>query len=44
MPHQEINPSPDQQTMWVVVRSGQEAIVVQLFRDHNGEYLAIGAD
>jgi uncharacterized RmlC-like cupin family protein len=44
MPHQEINPSPDQQTTWVVVRSGQEAIVVQLFKDHNGEYLAIGAD
>jgi uncharacterized RmlC-like cupin family protein len=42
MPHQEINPSPDQQTMWVVVRSGQEAVVVQLFKDHNGEHLAIG--
>ena len=30
MPHQEINPSPDQPTMWVVVRSGQEAVIVHL--------------
>src|SRR5258708_30532956 len=30
MPHQEINPSPDQATTWVVVRSGQEAVVVNL--------------
>src|SRR5450432_3663965 len=28
MPHQEINPSTDQATQWVVVRNGQEAIVV----------------
>ena len=44
MPHQEINPSPDQPTMWVVVRSGQEAVIVHLFRAHTGEYVAIGAD
>jgi uncharacterized RmlC-like cupin family protein len=43
-PHQEINPCSDQQTMWVVVRSGQEAIVVPLFRNQNGEYLAMRAD
>jgi len=30
VPHQEINPSPDQTTQWVVVRSGQESIVVNL--------------
>ena len=40
MPHQEINPSPDQPTMWVVVRSGQEVVVVPLSRDHHGEYVA----
>jgi uncharacterized RmlC-like cupin family protein len=44
MPHQEINPSADQPTAWVVVRSGQESVVVHLFRAHNGEYVAIGAD
>jgi uncharacterized RmlC-like cupin family protein len=44
MPHQEINPSPDQPTTWVVVRSGQEAVIVHLFRAHTGEYVAIGAD
>jgi uncharacterized RmlC-like cupin family protein len=32
MPHQEINPSPDQATQWVVVRCGPEAIVVSLTR------------
>jgi uncharacterized RmlC-like cupin family protein len=42
MPHQEINPSPDQATQWVVVRSGQEAIVVNLTRALNGEYIADG--
>jgi uncharacterized RmlC-like cupin family protein len=40
MPHQEINPSPDQATQWVVVRNGREAIVVELTRDPNGEYVA----
>ena len=44
MPHQEINPSPDQATTWVVVRSGQEAVIVHLFRTHTGEYVALGAD
>jgi len=44
MPHQEINPSPDQPTTWVVVRSGQEAVIVHLFRADTGEYVAIGAD
>jgi uncharacterized RmlC-like cupin family protein len=39
MPHQEINPSPDQPTEWVVVRSGQEAIVVDLTKSLNGEYV-----
>lgn len=44
MPHQEINPSPDQTTTWVVVRSGREAVVVNLTKALNGEYVAIGAD
>jgi len=44
MPHQEINPSPDQPTMWVVVRSGQEAIVVPLVKSHDGEYVAMDTD
>jgi uncharacterized RmlC-like cupin family protein len=40
MPHQEINPSPDQPTQWVVVRSGPEAVVVDLTKASNGEYVA----
>jgi uncharacterized RmlC-like cupin family protein len=40
MPHQEINPSPEQATMWVVVRNGEETIVVNLTRALNGEYVA----
>jgi uncharacterized RmlC-like cupin family protein len=40
MPHQEINPSPDRPTQWVVVRSGPEAIVVNLTRSPEGEYVA----
>ena len=40
MPHQEINPSPDQPTEWVVVRSGPEAVVVNLTKAGNGEYIA----
>jgi len=40
MPHQEINPSPDQPTQWIVVRSGPEAIVVDLTKSGNGEYVA----
>jgi uncharacterized RmlC-like cupin family protein len=43
MAHQETNPSPDQPTMWVVVRSGQDAMVVPLSRDQSGEYVAMGA-
>jgi len=42
MPHQEINPSPNQATQWVVVRNGQEAIVVNLTKALNGEYVADG--
>ena len=42
MPHQEINPSPDQPTQWVVVRSGGEAVVVNLTKASNGEYVAVG--
>ena len=38
MPHQEINPSPDQATQWVVVRSGPEAVVVELTRAPDGRY------
>ena len=40
VPHQEINPSPDQPTQWVVVRSGPEAVVVNLTKASNGEYVA----
>ena len=43
VPHQEINPSPDQHTKWVVVRSGREAVVVNLTKAPNGEYVADGA-
>ncbi len=39
MPHQEINPSSDQATQWVVVRNGREAIVVNLTKALNGEYV-----
>ena len=39
VPHQEINPSPDQPTQWVVVRSGPEAVVVNLTKASNGEYV-----
>jgi uncharacterized RmlC-like cupin family protein len=42
MPHQEINPSPTQATQWVVVRNGQEAIVVRLMKALNGEYVPSG--
>jgi uncharacterized RmlC-like cupin family protein len=40
VPHQEINPSPDRPTRWVVVRSGPEAVVVNLTKASNGEYVA----
>jgi uncharacterized RmlC-like cupin family protein len=39
MPHQEINPSPDKATQWVVVRNGPEAVVVDLTRTVDGEYV-----
>jgi len=39
-PHQEINPSPDQRTQWVVVRSGPEAVVVNLTKAPDGQYVA----
>ena len=42
VPHQEINPSPDQPTEWVVVRSGRETVVVNLTRALNGEYVEEG--
>ena len=42
MPHQEINPSPIQATQWIVVRNGQEAIVVSLTKALNGEYVPSG--
>jgi uncharacterized RmlC-like cupin family protein len=38
LPHQEINPSPDQQAHWVVVRSAQEAVVVSLTPGPDGAY------
>jgi uncharacterized RmlC-like cupin family protein len=37
--HQEINDSPNQPTQWVVVRSGQEAISVNLTKSPDGEYV-----
>jgi uncharacterized RmlC-like cupin family protein len=43
VPHQEINPSPDQPTEWVVVRSGRETVVVNLTKGLNGEYVVEGA-
>jgi uncharacterized RmlC-like cupin family protein len=39
MPHQEINPSAEHATQWVVVRSGPEAIVVNLKKDLDGQYV-----
>jgi uncharacterized RmlC-like cupin family protein len=42
LPHQEINPSPDRPTQWVVVRSGPEAIVVELRRGPDGKYVEEG--
>jgi uncharacterized RmlC-like cupin family protein len=38
VPHQEINPSPDQPAMWIVVRSGPAAVVVDLVSSADGEY------
>lgn len=39
MPHQEINPSLDHPTQWIVVRSGAEAVLVDLTLGPNGEYV-----
>jgi aryl-alcohol dehydrogenase-like predicted oxidoreductase/uncharacterized RmlC-like cupin family protein len=44
MPHQEINPSPDKATQWVVVRNGPEAVVVDLKRTADGEYVESGRE
>ena len=44
VPHQEMNPSPDTPTQWVVVRSGPESVVVNLTKAPNGEYVADGLD
>lgn len=41
-PHQEINPSSDEPARWVVVRSGGEAVVVNLTEAPNGGYVADG--
>jgi uncharacterized RmlC-like cupin family protein len=40
LPHQEINPSADRPALWVVVRSGPEAVVVGLEPGADGEYVA----
>jgi uncharacterized RmlC-like cupin family protein len=44
VPHQEINPSLDRPTEWVVVRSGGEAVVVNLTKAPNGEYVVANQD
>jgi uncharacterized RmlC-like cupin family protein len=41
MPHQEINPSMDKPTQWIVVRSGSEAIVVDLALSPQGNYVEV---
>ena len=38
VPHQEVNPSPDQSVVWVVLRSAQEAVVVNLTPGPDGQY------
>jgi uncharacterized RmlC-like cupin family protein len=40
LPHQEINTAPDRPALWIVVRSGPEAILVELTRGADGEYVA----
>jgi uncharacterized RmlC-like cupin family protein len=39
VPHQELNPSPDEPTQWVVVRNGREAVVVNLTKAPDGRYV-----
>jgi uncharacterized RmlC-like cupin family protein len=41
LPHQEINPSPDQPALWIVVRSAPEAVVVELTPGADGTYVAV---
>jgi uncharacterized RmlC-like cupin family protein len=43
LPHQEINPSPDHPAMWIVVRSGPEAIAIDLTPNADGEYVPLGS-
>jgi uncharacterized RmlC-like cupin family protein len=40
MPHQEINPSHDRPSQWVIVRSAREAVIVALTAGPDGEYRA----
>ncbi len=42
VPHQEINPSTDQSVVWVVIRSAQEAVVVNLTPGPDGAYREAG--
>jgi uncharacterized RmlC-like cupin family protein len=42
LPHQEVNPSPDQPAYCVVVRSAREAVIVHLGVGPDGEYVAEG--
>jgi len=39
LPHQEINPSADKPALWIIVRSGPEAVVVDLTLGADGEYV-----
>jgi uncharacterized RmlC-like cupin family protein len=39
VPHQEVNPSADRPALWIVVRSGPEAVVVDLTLGADGEYI-----
>jgi uncharacterized RmlC-like cupin family protein len=44
VPHQEINPSADQSVVWVVMRSAQEAVVVNLTPGPDSAYREAGRD
>jgi uncharacterized RmlC-like cupin family protein len=39
LPHQEINTSSDRPALWVVVRSGSDAVVINLTLNADGEYV-----